>query len=140
MTIGIPRGLGTAGIMAAVLFMGPAAMVVPAEAPVQAASAVIELVQATSDGNAGGADDNDHHFIGVRQLVATQVAPLYGGPTWEEYEAWVAQVKADESLSLSEKADKIAAAPVPDETHDECLERDATVVLAEGAALQSLYR
>lgn len=42
MTIGIPRGLATAGIMAAVLFMGPAAIVVPAQAPVQGASTVTE--------------------------------------------------------------------------------------------------
>lgn len=42
MAIGLPRGLATAGIMAAVLFMGPAATVVPAQVPVQAASAGIE--------------------------------------------------------------------------------------------------
>lgn len=44
MTIGIPRGLATVGIMVAVLFMGPATMVVPAQGPVQGASAATQRI------------------------------------------------------------------------------------------------
>lgn len=44
MAIGLPRWLATAGIMVAVLFVGPAAMVAPAQAPVQEASAVTEQI------------------------------------------------------------------------------------------------
>uniref|UniRef100_UPI003F490D0C hypothetical protein n=1 Tax=Paenarthrobacter ureafaciens TaxID=37931 RepID=UPI003F490D0C len=53
------------------------------------------------------------------------VSELYDYKNYEEYQAWVEAVEAREELSPSERQDIINGAPVPDETYEEGLERNA---------------
>ena len=53
------------------------------------------------------------------------VSEVYDYKNYEEYQAWVEAVEAREELSASERQDIINAAPVPDETYEEALERHA---------------
>ncbi|MGO4586842.1 hypothetical protein AB4Z38_23625 [Arthrobacter sp. 2RAF6] len=53
------------------------------------------------------------------------VSEVYDYKNYEEYQAWVEAVEAREELSPSERQDIINAAPVPDETYEEALERHA---------------
>lgn len=51
------------------------------------------------------------------------MSEVYDYANYEEYQAWVEAVEAREELSPSERQEIINAAPVPDETYEEALER-----------------